>query len=160
VSDGVLSHAIERDDWVVPRRTDLGLESVLLRRSHRAYADRRLRSTVRCPNAQKQVADSASISGEQGVSPAAMRFARGWGPPGAPRPGLRKVLSGGRAEMRSSRAMRRSSRWVHSARTNSKRNASCLKLALAALSATSSKSAAMVLLRERPTVFQVVALRA
>src|SRR4051794_31398216 len=54
-----------------------------------------------------------------------------------------KVLSGGRPESRSKRAMRCSSRWMHSARISSYRNASWVRLALAALSATSSNCAAM-----------------
>src|SRR5713101_5871180 len=56
---------------------------------------------------------------------------------------VRRVLSGGKPESRCRRATRCSSRWVHSARTNSYRKASWVKLALAALSARSAYKAAM-----------------
>src|SRR5258708_15530291 len=56
---------------------------------------------------------------------------------------VRKVLSGGKPESRSSRATRCSSRWRHSARSNSYRNSSCVRLALATLSARSSYTAAI-----------------
>src|SRR6266700_1174949 len=56
---------------------------------------------------------------------------------------VRKVLSGGKPESRSSRATRCSSRWRHSARSNSYRNSSWVRLALAALSARSSYTAAI-----------------
>src|ERR1700730_8527340 len=56
---------------------------------------------------------------------------------------VRKVLSGGKPESRSRRATRCSSRWRLSARSNSYRNSSCVRLALAALSARSSYTAAI-----------------
>ena len=56
---------------------------------------------------------------------------------------VRKVLSGGRPDRRRKRATRCSSRCRHSARTNSYRNVSWVRLALAAFSARSSYNAAM-----------------